>query len=63
MIMSIPVKLHQAGSGMGTSLPANGQETRRSSLQQPVTSTIDMKASQVFDRYQPRPPVKAYRPG
>ena len=51
MIISIPVKVHQGGSGMGTSLPANGQETRRSSLQQPISSTIDMKVFQVDDRY------------
>ena len=39
------------GSGMGTSLPINGKETRRSSSQQPVSSTIDMKVSQVVNRY------------
>ena len=36
---------------MGTYLPVNGQETRRSSSQQPTSSTIDMKVSQVVDRY------------
>ena len=50
-IVSILVKLHQGGSGTGTSLPTNGQEIRRSSSQQPVSSTIYMKVSQVVNRY------------
>ena len=36
---------------MGTSLPANGQEARRSPVQQPVSSTIDMKVPQVVKKY------------
>ena len=36
---------------MGTSLPVNGQDTRRSCLQQPVSSAIDTKVSQVVERY------------
>ena len=36
---------------MGTSLPTNGRETRRSPSQTPVSSEIDMKISQVADKY------------
>ena len=36
---------------MGTSLPDNGQMTRGSSSQQPVSSTIGMQISQVVQRY------------
>ena len=36
---------------MGTSLPVNRQETRRSSSQQPIPSARDMKVSQVVNRY------------
>ena len=36
---------------MGTSLPTNGQETGRSPSQTPVSSEIDMKISQVADKY------------
>ena len=36
---------------MGTSLPTNGQETGRSPSQMPISSEIDMKISQVANRY------------
>ena len=49
--LSIPVKLHQGGRGMRTSLPDSGQATQGSSLQQPVSSTIDMQISQVVQKY------------
>ena len=41
----------QGGSGMGTSLQTNGRETGRSPSQTPVSSEIDMKISQVADKY------------
>ena len=49
--LSISVKLHLGGSGMGTSLPDNGQATQGSSSQQPVSSTIDMQISWVVQKY------------
>ena len=51
MTLSISVKLHPGGSGMGTSLPDNGQAARGSSSQQPVSSTIDMQISWVVQKY------------
>ena len=36
---------------MGSSLPTDGQETRRSPSQTPISSAIDMKILQVADRY------------
>ena len=36
---------------MGSSLPGNGQTTKWSPFQEPVSSTIDMKISQVADKY------------
>ena len=49
--LSISVKLHLGESGMGTSLPNNGQETQGPSSQQPVSSTIDMQISRVVQKY------------
>ena len=36
---------------MGQSLPDTGQETRGSPFLEPVSSTIDLKISQVVDKY------------
>ena len=36
---------------MGQSLPDNGKGTRRSSSTEPVSSAIDMKISQVAEKY------------
>ena len=36
---------------MGQSLPDDGKGTRRSSSTEPVSSTIDMKISQVAEKY------------
>ena len=49
--LSIPFKLHLGGSGMGQSLPDDRQETRQSPSPEPISSTIDMKISQVAERY------------
>ena len=50
MIMPITFKLHSGGNGMGQSLPDHGPDTRRSPSPEP-TSSIDMKISQVAEKY------------
>ena len=49
--LPIPFKLYPGGNGTGQSLPDNGKGTRRSSSTKPVSSTIDMKMSQVAEKY------------
>ena len=49
--MSIAFKLHSGGNGMGQSLPDHGPDTRRSPSPEPVSSTIDMKISQMAKKY------------
>ena len=49
--MPITFKLHSGGNGTGQSLPDHGSETRRSPSAEPITSKIDMKSSQVADKY------------
>ena len=49
--MPIMFKLHSGGNGTGQSLPDHGSETRRSPSTEPITSKIDMKSSQVADKY------------
>ena len=49
--LPITFKLYPGGNGMGQSLPNDGKGTRRSSSTKPVSSTIDMKISQVAEKY------------
>ena len=49
--LSITFKLHPGGNGTGQSLPDDGKGTRRFSSTEPVSSTIDMKISQVAEKY------------
>ena len=49
--LSISFKLHPGGNGTGQSLPRHGQETRRPSSPKPISSTIDMKISQMAEKY------------
>ena len=49
--MSIAFKLHLGGNGMGQSLPDHGPDTRRSPSPEPISSTIDMKISQMAEKY------------
>ena len=50
--LSIPFKLHLGGgSGMGQSLPDDRQETGQSPSPEPISPTIDMKISQVAEKY------------
>ena len=51
------------GSGMGQSLPDDRQETRRSPSPEPISSAIDMKVSQVTEKYHnPDPLVRLIGP-
>ena len=49
--LSIPFKLHLGGSGMGQPLPDDRQETRWSPSPELISPTIDMKISQVAEKY------------
>ena len=48
--MPITFKLHLGGNGTGQSLPDHGSDTRRSPSPEPASS-IDMKISQVAEKY------------
>ena len=39
------------GNGMGQSLPDHGPDTRKSPFSEPISSTIDMKISQMAEKY------------
>ena len=61
--LSIPFKLHLAGSGTGQSLPDDRQETGRSPSPEPISAAIDMKISQVAEKYHnPDPLVRLIGP-
>ena len=55
--LPITFKLHPGGNGTGQSLPNNGKETGRFSSIEPVSSTIDMKISQVAEKYHNHDPL------
>ena len=61
--MSIPFRLYLGGSGTGQSLPDDRQETGWSPFPEPISPAIDIKISQVAEKYHnPDPLVRLIGP-